>query len=597
MPGLILQPSQNAMTSGSLRPRSGTAGSASEAAEAPVHGTAATRPGHFRSRSYLSHLSPVDPKVSNAVTLPTETSLPANRDAPALARRDSESYFSPRIPKLHFPGHKSRHSHDFVQNGQESMATHQRSHIHVRSRRHSHRHTKSDIPARWSNVANAGSEVDLSSHNHSQTHLAPNDGTLLHPAVAAAKSGGMMTRISSNLSSKNVGTPQHKPRHQYSASDFHKGRSPAAVGAFSAPGGRPDMRRRATSDPRTPLHQAMRDGMAARYGVAGYIDGTVPIQQERKPPLTEIEALLLIAEKRRKAEEASLTEADVTKLVTQLAESQVDLQEQLANNNRTAWSLMRRLDDAHEMLVSTASSLVDTISSFQNLCQQSEALIGNFERRADELDRETKRTLDRRRKDLFDQRGHKISALEERGRKASKKAEEMSRRLENCRTIVQNFAERQHTKRRAWRGVMVGTLSGMAVIVLGLVLGLCLWWHQLYGRSYGYDVHDAVARILDQQGLVGVHGDLCQVVRDRIKGHEREEAKRKVRVLDSVPDEVKAVLQDIAHRHNGTHPYMATVAVADGESTSSTERYIPRQATRDIDDDKKLKTLFDKLDL
>lgn len=518
-----------------------------------------------------------------------------NKDAPMLAQRDSDSYINPHVPKIHLPGHKSRHSHDLAQNGKDDSAPHQRSHKHMLSRVHSHRHTKSDVPSRWSVITNTGSEVNLPARNHSQTHLAPHDAPLQHPAVAAAK-GGMLTRISTNLSGKNVAGAQRKPRHQYSASDFHKPANPPTGAAFTGADSRPDLRRRATSDSKTPFDQKIRDGMtagmAAKYGIASYIDGTVPLIQPERKPLTEIERLLLRAERIRKEEEANITEADVQRMGTQLAESRVDLQEQLAANTRTASSLMRRLDDAHDVLVSTASSLIDTISSFQNLCQQSEALIKNFEQRANELDKGTRKNLAKQRKALFDDRGDKIKVLEERSRKASEKAEELSRRLDNCGIVVRNFSEREQTKRRAWRGVMVGTLTGFLVIVLGLLLGFGLWWYRNYGGDVRYDAHEVVAAVLDQHRLGGVNGHIDELVKDRIRDQSQEEAERHVKVLDRVPKEVKSVLEDIAHRHNLTQ-----ASAVESEGVSKTEQYSPPEVTGDIDDDKKLRKLFEKLEL
>lgn len=336
----------------------------------------------------------------------------------------------------------------------------------------------------------------------------------------------------------------------------------------------------------------MQVGMAARYGVATHLDGSILPQQERRKPLTEVEKLLVRAEKTRKEEEVNITEADVQKMAIQLAESRVDLQEQLAHNTRTASSLMRRLDDAHDVLISTASSLIDTISSFQNLCQQSEALIGNFEARSDELDKGTRKLLAKHRRALFDERGEKISALEERGRKAGDKAEEMSRRLENCRTVIRNFTEREQTKRRAWRGVMVGTIAGVTIIVLGLLLGFGIWWYRNYGSVVRHDAHEVIARALDQKGVGGRTGYVNELVKERIKGQAEEEEKRKVRVFENVPEDVKSVLEDIAHRHNLSNPHSVT-----DEGASKTEQYTPPKVTGDINEEKKLKKLFDKLEL
>lgn len=496
--------------------------------------------------------------------------------------KEGPSYKNPpdnwRSSKLHLHSHKNA-----TGEGKESSAPHLRAHLHTLTRTHSHRHTKSDVPSRWTQITNTGSEVNLPGRNRSQTHLTA-ENPLVHPAVTAAK-GGMLTRISTNLSGKNIGGSHPKPRHQYSASDFHKGKIP------TGPNGRPDLRRRATSDTRPPL-DSMQTGAAARYGVAPHLDGSIfpQQQQERRRPLTEIEKLLLRAEKLRRDQDANITDADVQKTAMQLAESRVDLQDQLARNTRTASSMMRRLDDAHDALVSTASSLIDTVNSFQNLCQQSETLIGNFSNRSDELDKGMRKLLAKHRKSLFDQRGEKISELEERGRSANKKAEEMSRRLENCRTVLRNYTEREQTKQRAWRGVIVGTITGVSIIVLGFLLGFGIWWYRNYGIVVRHDVHEAIALALDPKGLGGnaAAGHVDEMVKSRLKEQREEEERREMKVLENVPEEVRKVLEDIAVRHNDTGPEM-------GET--KTEQYIAPQVTGDVEEEKRLKRLFEKLEL
>lgn len=571
---------------GSGRARSGTAGSEDSPQTArPVQ----TRPPHLRSQSYLSGISPVDPKPRNAVTMPAEASPPMHKKSNGTADkagrqgqgREDESYASSLLPRLHLPGHRSRYSKDFRDSGSKDKDKDGSQGHHFQLRRsHSHRHTKSEVP-RGSNVAGK-------SEGHDQNMTSTMDSLYLTPGVAAGKAGsGMLARVTTNLSSRPMTEHKHKPRHQYSSSDVHKGFHQAAAAALTGNAGRPDLRRRATSDPRAPAyprtahHRAGREGAQAQYG-DGYYGDAGP-QQEAQKPMSEVEVLFYKAEKAKREAEENVSEADVQKLTTQLAESNVEMQDQLASTNRTASSLMRRLDDAHDALLRTASSLIDTISSFQNLCQQSSTLIKNFENKTSDLDDEMRATLEKQRTALFDERGKKVAKLEERGKKANDKAEEMSRRLENCRMIVKNYTERQQTKRRAWKGVIVGSLWGCAFIVSGLLLGFVLWWYKNYGNIVRYDVHEAVAMALDHRGLDSVHGHLHEVVKERLP---MSKAQDETKVFRSVPDDVKAVLEDIATRHNGTI-----------EEESATQQYVDPSSDGSLAENKKLKKLFDKLEL
>jgi len=496
--------------------------------------------------------------------------------------REDESYATSLLPRIHLPGHKSRHAKDFRDSGSKDKEKDalQGHHFPLRLT-HSHRHTKSEAP-RGSNVAGKSEGVD----QNMTTNIDP---TYLTPGVAAGKAGsGMLSRVGTNLSSKPTTEQKHKPRHQYSSSDVHKGFHQAAAAALTGNAGRPDLRRRATSDPRAPAysrsgyHKTGREGAQAQYGVGNYVDGQVP-QHETQKPMTEVEVLLYKAEKAKQEAELNVSEADVQKLTTQLAESNVELQDQLASTDRTASSLMRRLDDAHDVLLRTASSLIDTISSFQNLCQQSNTLIKNFENKANDLDDEMKATLEKQRAALFDERGKKVAELEERGKKANDMAEELSRRLDNCRMIVKNYTERQQTKRRAWKGVLVGSLWGFAFIVSGLLLGFGLWWYKTYGDIVRYDVHEAVAMAFDHGSLSSVHGHLHEVVKERLQVPKEE---HKAKIFTNVPDDVKDVLEDIATRHNGTI-----------EEENATQQYVEPALGGNLDENKKLKKLFDKLEL
>jgi len=484
----------------------------------------------------------------------------------AARQEKVEESSSSLLPRIHLPGHKSRHSRD-VRDGASKDKSKDGSHSHhfPLRRSHSHRHSKSDV-LRGSHNSSVATNID-------SAHLAP------------GRSSGVFSRVATNLSNKSTAEHKHKPRHQYSSSDVHKGFHAATAAALTGNAGRPDVRRRASSDPRAPgysrtgYQKPTREGWQAPPSVAAQVPA-----QEVEEPMSEVDMLLYKAEKARRDAEQNVSEADVQRISTHLAESNVELQNRLARTDRTASTLMRRLDEAHDSLLRTASSLIDTISSFENLCQQSGALITNFEKRATHLDSDIRAGLEKQRAAIFEERGKKVARLEERGKKANDRAEEMSKRLENCRTIVQNYMQRQQTKQRAWKGVLMGSLWGCAFILSGVLLGFGLWWYKSHGGNISYDTHEAVALALHRQGLGGVHGHVHHVVKERLHMQLPEESDR-AKTFENVPDDVKALLEDIAARHNGTV-----------EEERMTPHHMQASSTGNLDEDKRLKKLFDKLE-
>jgi len=524
-------------------------------------------------------------KPRNAVTMPTEASPPMHKDvngtANKAARQDKEDESSTSLlPRIHLPGHRHRHSRDLRDGGSKEKDKdglhHHLSLRHVGS--HKHRHTKSEVPP--GHAIGKGGKQDL-------TLLATNsDPVYLTPSAAAGKGSGIISRVATNLSGKPTHEHKHhKPRHQYSSSDVHRGFHAGAAAALTGNAGRPDLRRRATSDPRaseysrTGFQRPAKDGAEGSYGMNGQA------MQQKPQAMTEIEVLLYKAEKTRRDAEQNVSMADVQRMSTQIAESNVELQGRLAGTDRTASQLMRRLDDVHDTLLRTASSLIHTISSFQNLCLQSSALITNFEKKAGDLNGEMRTMLKKQRTAIFDERAEKIALLEGRGNRANERAEEMSRRLENCRTIVQNYMERERTKRRAWKGVLMGVSWGCVLILTGVLMGLGLWWYKRHAGSVSHDVHEAVALALDQRGLGGVHGHVHNVVKERLEMQSLE-ASDGITMFGNVPEDVKALLEDIAVRHNGTF-----------EEGSTTVQHTEPSPDRSLDQDKKLNNLFDKLEL
>ena len=446
-----------------------------------------TRPSHFRSRSYLSGLTtPVEIKPRNASTMPMDGEQ--DTVGKVISQTDDTSSTS-ILPRIHLPGHRHRQSQDLMN------AAPKEHHIHVLNRSHSHRYTKS--------------EAYRDGARHEEGLLQPTNRVINKMTAIASRNG------------------QQKPHHQHSASDFHKSWSGST---------RPGLRRRATSDSKGPTTSYT--GAQAQFGFLN--------DHGEQTSASEVDVLLLKAEKNR-ALERNVTDEDVNRLSIQLAESNVELQDQLQSITKSYTSLMRRLDDAYFSLSSTKHSLIDTISSFQNLNQQSGALAENFDRKSQELDREIRSNLDKHRAALFDARGAHITKLEERSRYANERAEQMSSRLENCRTIVRNYTERQQTKQRAWKGVLLGSLWGTAAILLSILLGLGIWWMKTYGVIVEYDIRQAASIVIEAGGLRG-HGQIHDLVKSRAK-----EINLDPDIPSKLPTDVKKILDDIATRHNSSN--------------------------------------------
>ena len=64
----------------------------------------------------------------------------------------------------------------------------------------------------------------------------------------------------------------------------------------------------------------------------------------------------------------------------------------------------------------------------------------------------------------FEAREGRVRSLEERGKQASQRAEELGRRLENCRIIVRNWEDREIGRQKGWDRFFK-TLTWVGVIV------------------------------------------------------------------------------------------------------------------------------------
>jgi len=279
-----------------------------------------------------------------------------------------------------------------------------------------------------------------------------------------------------------------------------------AVPADYTEGGRYDLRRRATSDPNRP-----------------------PLRTQ-----TSVEKALERAEKVQYVKRLSLTTQDVAQKDKEIEEAEEEMRERVAEINRVAVEISRRLDYGYYNLLEKVGNLVGTIQSFQSLSQQSKQLISNFETETHKLDQDTRRKI-RDFKNGYHDREIRAQALEKRGRSAARKAEELGRRLENARIIVENWENREDQVKRV-RDRVWGAICWTTIVFLCLIMAIIVgreWW---------------------------IRGDLGSRVRG-VGDHNASLA------LPDVPDDVRRLLESIAERHRDRKGVFSTP----GEVTNEKE--------------------------
>lgn len=217
--------------------------------------------------------------------------------------------------------------------------------------------------------------------------------------------------------------------------------------------------------------------------------------------------------------------ADIEMRQAELQIAQEELRARLADVGRQSGEIGRRLEYTYYSLLEKLGSLVGTIQSFQSLSEQTRQLIENFEEKTGELDGELKGKVGGLRGSL--ERGEeRVAGLEGRCERAGKKARELQTRLENVRTIVENWEEREEKATRTWWMVWGMVLWG--TLALCLLVGVVLMYKGalLGGR-------DPVSAGLGARPVV---------VDTRPGNHS---------LAMDIPEEVRIVLQGIEERRRG----------------------------------------------
>jgi predicted nucleic acid-binding Zn-ribbon protein len=208
---------------------------------------------------------------------------------------------------------------------------------------------------------------------------------------------------------------------------------------------RNELRRRATSDPKPPARVVK----------------------------SSVENALDRAYEKKLAQMASITQKDVDRMKARSSEAEEELRSHLDDLGQMSTDITRRLDYTYYSLLERIGSLVSTIHSFQSLATQSRALVDGFEKEAEHLDTDIKRRVAKF-EDGFSEREVRVADLEQRGTKARTKAEQLGKRLESARIIVEDWQKRENdavrARARMWKGTWFTVIG-----VLGIIMMLVVW--------------------------------------------------------------------------------------------------------------------------
>ena len=338
-----------------------------------------------------------------------------------------------------------------------------------------------------------------------------------HSANEASAAPGGLTRMMSARSHRGPG-----------GSDTLHGDFYARYGGYSRYGdGSAELRRRATNELKTP-------------GQEPRVKSPVELDLER-------------AERMKRQRRFTLTKADVAKKDKEIDAAEDEMRERLDQIHSAGVDITRRLDYGYYNLLDKVGNLVGTIQSFQTLASQSAQLVVNFENEGDRLDKDMKRRIEGF-KTGFEEREERVGKMEGRGREVQRKAEDLGRRLENARIIIENWEKREDRARKVW-GRLWGGIFWSVVSILVLILGIVMWkewWFRGDPVKAGIGVPSGGH--WNQSLKLGDGGDGDRLLR---QGH--------------LPDEVRAVLEGIKFRNRRRKDFVTPIAETDESSVGQGE--------------------------
>ena len=162
---------------------------------------------------------------------------------------------------------------------------------------------------------------------------------------------------------------------------------------------------------------------------------------------------------------------DVAKAKRDNAKREEDLRESLRNVEEVGMSSTRQLDDTYYAILEKASILRSTVSSLQQLADESRRLHSSFQEDTNKLERDTKQNLDSF--GNFNQQERTINKLVSKLQDSKGRTDQLNDRLESARLRIEGYEEREivkQAKRRQRWHITWGTLLGVFTLIVAILL-------------------------------------------------------------------------------------------------------------------------------
>lgn len=532
-----------------------------------------TRPALHRSRSHSSpsqNGAPTDPAAeplrtsrpqpvrAHSLLPPGAVLTPEDPKASSSQLEKVERLASDKLHRNHLPG-KHHHSRGVSQDNPPQdppSDSRRRSKLHRYTQSLAEQHHYTNSHAYHNAGAAMHSSQVRSRRAHGRDEAAGSEGLPnlvagLNAERNRAQPRPGATKKTTTANSLNVAHPTAPGLSRVPTSHSYRGLAAGDAahlghGYSSYYEGRPTdaLRRRATSDPRSASYDPQSLGTAAR-------------------PKTQVELDLERAERLKRQRKFTLTTADLSARDKEIAAAEDELREKLQEISHQGMEITRRLDYGYYNLLEKVGNLGSVIQSFQSLSTQSGHIISNLESEVAKTD-EHVRSKAEHLKSSFDHRGERVRALEERGKDAQRKAEDLGQRLERARGAVEKWEEHEMERQKVWGRFLArmwGSMGCLLVLIVALLVAKEVWLGAPTA-SQGLLVP------VDGGREAGGGGGFLGLNRTLAAGggtNSRMEA-----VMKRVPDDVRSVLVEIEERNReGDRPAAGVedVTTVAGETT------------------------------
>lgn len=275
------------------------------------------------------------------------------------------------------------------------------------------------------------------------------------------------------------------------------------------------------------------------FGAANYrpYDGTSSRQPTTKQP-TWIELALDRADAKKELQRLAPKPGALERKQEQLANAQDELRDRLADVGTQSGEIGRRLEYTYYSLLEKLGSLVGTIHSFQSLSEQSGQLIKNFEFETGKLNENIQQRVQKF-KNSFEARDDRLADMEQRSTKAGAKAQELQTRLQNVRTIIENWEKREDAAAKKWFRVW-GMFAWSSLVLFTMIVIIILykeWW--FHGDPVLAALRVSPARIDSRPGNHSLAMNIPEEVRVVLDGIEARKKGKKA--FARLPERVEMV--------------------------------------------------------